>query len=86
VPELGRHGDRTLPTLLLEPAGGIEEDAAEWLELLGGLSVMRILTSRDCDIRRMGSLQSRISIPAAEVICVAFTMNDGLFQLGESAS
>ena len=56
------------------------------MELLGGLSVMRILTSRDCNIRRIGSLQSRISIPSAEVICVAVTMSDWVFRSSESLS
>ena len=41
---------------------------------------MRILTSRDCNIRRIGSLQSRISIPSAEVICVAVTVSDSVFR------
>ena len=58
-------------------------DAAKELELLGRLSVKSIPTSRDCNIRRIGSLQSRIRFPVAEVICV--TASDGLFRLGEGA-
>ena len=58
-------------------------DAAKELELLGHLSVKSIPTSRDCNIRRIGSLQSRIRFPVAEVICV--TASDGLFRLGEGA-
>ena len=62
-------------------------DAAEEMEpeLLGGLSVKSIPTSRDCNIRRMGSLQSRIRLPVAEVICVAVTVRDGRSRSGESA-
>ena len=60
-------------------------DAAEEVELLGDLSAKSIPTSRDCNIRRIGSLQSTIGFPVAEVICVAVTVSDGLFRLGESA-
>ena len=48
------------------------------LELLGGLSVMRILNVRDLNIRLIGSLQSRNSIPSAEVTRDAVTASDGL--------
>ena len=74
-----RRYDNRLLTLLPDAAEEME------LELLGGLSVKSIPTSRDCNIRRIGSLQSRIRFPVAEVICVAVTVSDGLFRLGESA-
>ena len=70
--------------LQLEPAGGIQ-DVAGWMDLnrLGGLSVMCI-TLRFCDrnIRRIGSLQSRIGIPSAEVICVAVVVGEGVRERG----
>jgi hypothetical protein len=56
------------------------------LELLGGgLSVMRILNFRDFNIRLIGSLQSRVSIPCTEVICDVVTVSDGLSRFGEGA-
>ena len=67
---------------LLTPLPDVAE---EELELLGGLSVKSIPTSWDCNIRRIGSRQSRIRFPVAEVICVAVTVSDGLFRSGESA-
>lgn len=51
----------------------------------GGLSVKRMLISRDCDIWRMGSLQSDFGFDA-EVICIIFSMGDMGFQSCESAS
>ena len=71
--------DNRLLTLLPDAAEEIE------LELLGGLSVKSIPTSPDCNIRRIGSLQSSIRFPVAEVICVAVTVSDGPFRLGECA-
>jgi hypothetical protein len=61
---------------------------SEGLSVMGigeGLSAMRILTSRDRNIRRIGSFQSCISIPSAEVNCVAVTVSDsdGRDQIGE---
>ena len=73
-----RYDHRSLTPL---PDGAEEME----VELLGGLSVKSIPTSRDCNIRRIGSLQSRIHLPVAEVICVAVTVSDGPFRLGESA-
>jgi hypothetical protein len=68
---------------LLTPLPDVAEEME--LELLGGLSVKSIPTSRDCNIRRIGSRQSRIRFPVAEVICVAVTVSDGLFRSGKSA-
>ena len=78
-----------------EGAGGrLNEATGGWtgpdrililLYCVGGLYVKRKLTSCDLNIRRIGSLQSHIGIPAAEVICVAaIKVCDGLFWLDES--
>ena len=77
--ESGSRYDNGLLTPLPDATGEME------MELLGGLSVKSIPTSRDCNIRRIGSLQSCIRFPVAEVICVAVTVSDGLFRSGESA-
>jgi hypothetical protein len=47
---------------------------------------MRILTFWNRTIWRIGSLQSRISIPSADVIRDAVTVSDGVSRLGECAS
>jgi hypothetical protein len=70
VGEFGSRYDNRVLALL--PAEGMEP------ELPGGLSVKSILASRDCNIRRIGSLQSLIRLPVAEVICVTVTVSDGL--------
>jgi hypothetical protein len=58
-------------------AGAGAGAAAVVMRLPHGLSVMRILVPGERNIWRIGSLQSCISTPAAEVICVAVALGDG---------
>lgn len=82
--DLGRQYDT-----LLEPAGRFGERAQGLAEAepLCGLSVMRILTPGDRNIRRIGSFQSPCSlrVVATEVICASITLGDRLLGSSETA-
>ena len=74
-----------LPTLLLKPECGLREEGAGELgtELMGGLIEMRMLTSGERNIWRIGSLQSVNSNPVEEVVGVAIVVGDGLLRTDE---
>ena len=75
--------DGRLPTLLLKPDCG-EEGAGELgKELIGGLVEMRMLTSGERNISRIGSLQSVNSNPFEQVVGVAVEASDGLLRIDE---
>jgi hypothetical protein len=77
--------DGRLPTLLLKPDGEIGEKGAGELGmgLLGGLFEMRMLTSRERNIWRIGTLQSVNSSPVEEVVGVAVVASDELLRFDE---
>jgi hypothetical protein len=60
----------------------IGEEGAEWLgpELAGGLAEMRMLKSRELNIRRIGSVQFPFS-NVGEVVDVV--VDDGLLRSGD---
>jgi hypothetical protein len=82
-----------LPSVLFESANWIGEEGAEPLGLviLGGLAVMRISVSTFPppftirNLRRIGTLQSRIGPPVADIFGISFVVGEGLLEFGEKA-
>jgi hypothetical protein len=72
-----------LPTLLLKPDCGEEGTGELGKELIGGLVEMRMLTSGESNIWRIGSIQSVNSEPFEEVVGVAGVVGDGLLRVDE---
>ena len=72
--------------LISELDGGNGEGRAESprLELVGESGEIRILTSLEDIIRRIGPFQSPIRSPVGEVVGVAVVVGDELFEVGES--
>ena len=71
-----------LPTLPPGKDDGIGEEGAEWLgvELVGGLAEMRMLTSRESNIRRIRSVQFPFSNVGE---AVGVVVDDGLLRSGD---
>jgi hypothetical protein len=72
-----------LPTLLLKPDCAEDGTGELGMELIGGLVEMRMLTSGERNIWRIGSLQSVNSNPVEEVVGVAVVVGDGLLRFDE---
>jgi hypothetical protein len=72
-----------LPTLLLKPDCAEERAGDLGVELIGGLVEMRMLTSGESNIWRIGSLQSVNSNPFEQVVGVAAVVGDGLLRIDE---
>ena len=74
-----------LPALLLKPDCEIGEKGPgdRGIELIGGWVEMRMLTSGERNIWRIGSLQSANSNPVEEVVGVATVVGDGLLRFGD---
>jgi hypothetical protein len=72
-----------LPTLLLKPDCGEEGTGELGKELIGGLVEMRMLTSGERNISRIGSLQSVNSNPFEQVVGVAVVVSDELLRFDE---
>lgn len=74
-----------IPALLLKPDCAIGEKGPGdmGIELIGGWVEMRMLTSGERNIWRIGSLQSVNSNPVEEVVGVATVVGDGLLRFDD---